>query len=454
MQLKLTNTLSNKLEIFTPINNKKIGMYVCGPTIYDNPHIGNGRAIVAYDVLYRILSQIYGSTNIIYVRNITDVDDKIIDRAARDNITIDNLTSMVDKIFHDDCEYLGCISPNFEPRATETIPEMIEIISKLLNKGHAYIYSGCVYFNTSTYKDYGKLAGRDLNKLISGARLEVDKNKKNPADFVLWKPYENSTCSFDSPFGRGRPGWHIECSAMSHKYLGTDFDIHGGGADLMFPHHTNEIAQSCCAFEESKFARYWVHNGFLTVEGEKMSKSLGNFVTIKNLRDAGTDGEVIRMVLLSTHYRSPLDYNNKLIKDVKSNLDYLYRSLENFSEENMLGLENLPEGFKNALLNDLNIPLAFSEMLATAKEIFKNPNDDSLKLILKSCGNVLGILSKNSQDWFGKTESDEKIEKLILERAKAKESKNWDTADRIREELKSQGIILEDSQGKTSWRKS
>lgn len=454
--LKFTNTLSRKLETFEPLDNKKIGMYVCGPTVYDKPHIGNARSNVVYDILYRTLIGIYGFDNITYVRNLTDIDDKIINRSLEEKIDIYELTNSVTEIFHNDCDYLNCLRPNHEPKATEFVDQMIDIISKLIDAGHAYIANNHVYFDVNSYNEYGKLAGRDLEKLIDGARINVEEAKKNPADFVLWKPDNNEKFSFQSPFGMGRPGWHIECSAMSHNFLGTNFDIHGGGADLMFPHHTNEIAQSCCAFKGSKYAKYWIHNGFLTSKGEKMSKSLGNFVTTSDIRDSGIDGEQLRLLLLGTHYRSPLDYNDKSMSDSKMNLDYLYRTKEHTENTDLenISFENLDKIFKESLLDDLNTHKAITRLLEIAKIINKGDKSEELHSQFISCANFIGILNKSSREWFKTENPNIEIENLINKRNEAKLNKDFDTADKIREELSSMGITLEDSANGTKWRKT
>ncbi len=461
MKLKFTNTLTGKLEFFTPINNKNIKLYVCGPTVYDKPHIGNARALVIYDVLYRILMEVYGNNSVTFVRNITDIDDKIIQRAKDLGISINELTSKVTKGFHEDSKYLHCLSPTFEPKATETIDTMIEIIEKLINNHHAYVSNNHVYYSTKSFADYGKLAGKEIDNLIQGSRIEIDNNKKHPADFVLWKPStgEDLGAAYQSPWGAGRPGWHIECSAMSYKFLGTDFDIHGGGADLMFPHHTNEIAQSCCAFPGSKFANYWVHNGFLTVNGEKMSKSLGNFITIYDMREKKVKGEVIRLLLLNSHYRSPIDYNEKALYDATETMNYFYRALEDFDLENFMPIEfsNLPTEFTSAICDDLNIHSAISIMTQITKEINKSTGSEAEEKakILASCGKILGFFAENTSNWFNMNEIDSGIEVLIEERKIAKLSKNWKEADRIRDLLVEKGIILEDKpNGQVTWRKN
>lgn len=454
MNLYLYNSLSKKKELFTPINSNKIGMYVCGPTVYDYPHLGNALAVVIYDVLYRLLQNIYGSDKIAYVRNITDVDDKIINASVEQKISVHQLTDKITKIFHNNIDKLNCLKPNFEPKATEHIDEMIDIINKLLLKDYAYIKNEHVYFRVHKFKGYSQISGRKLDDLFAGARVEVSESKEHPEDFVLWKPAKDIDHSFDSPFGRGRPGWHIECSAMSYKYLGADFDIHGGGVDLIFPHHTNEIAQSCCAFEGSKYAKYWVHNGFLTVNGEKMSKSLGNFITINELLEQGINGEVIRYVLLSSHYRKPIDWNKKILDDAKKALDSFYRVLE---QAEFVDAEVTQE-FYNSLLDDLNTPQSFALLHEYVHQFNKETDLSNKKKIssrLKACGELLGFFYNDPDLWFKNTLlSNEYIEEMIAKRIAAKVAKNWLEADKIRDELKARDIILEDlPNGEYKWRK-
>jgi cysteinyl-tRNA synthetase len=452
MELKLTNTMSGRLELFSPQDNKKVTMYVCGPTVYDNPHIGNGRAIVLYDMLYRILSGIYENSTITYVRNITDVDDKIINRAKELGCTINDLTSKVTEVFHSNCAYLNCIKPTFEPRATDHINDMIDIISRLINNDNAYEIEGSVYFSARSYKDYGILAGRNIDELRAGARVDIDNKKRDPEDFILWKPSEDIDFRFKSPWGEGRPGWHIECSAMSYKFLGQDFDIHGGGADLMFPHHTNEIAQSCCAFEGSGYAKFWVHNGFLTVNGEKMSKSLGNFITIEDIKNKNPRGEILRMLLLSTHYRSPLDYSEKSYSDMKSNLDYLYRAIDGADRSKIIDFKSLPNKFISHILDDMNIHSALTYMIEIAREIHKEKTSEKIQ-ILYSCGKFLGIFESSLDEWFKGHRDSNEIENLISQRSIAKQNKNWAESDRIRHILNEMGIIIEDKpDGSVIWR--
>ena len=476
MKLSLFNTLTRKREFFKPLNPNLVTMYVCGPTVYDHPHIGNARSAVIYDVLYRLLVQLYGKENVLYVRNITDIDDKIIDRAAKLNIPIDKLTKQTIADFNTDMEYLGCLKPNKEPKATEHVADMINIIQKLLDYKIAYQTNGHVYFDVSKANNYTSLSGRTIDELLEAVRIDSDPHKRNMADFVLWKPSgetDDDSAKFPSPFGVGRPGWHIECSAMSNAFLGPNFDIHGGGIDLIFPHHTNEIAQSCSAFPKSTYAKYWVHNGFLTVQGEKMSKSLGNFITVKDLIDGKIRGDIIRLLLLNTHYRKPLDYNDKALKDAEKTLNYWYRAVqclntENENEDNNWQIE-FPNEFLDALLADLNISMAIKVINDLAKEVHSTDSIEvktsAAKKIL-NCAKFLGIMRLNDQEWFkwktigdvsitGNKMDEDYIEHLIAKRLAAKKEKNWQLADQIRAELHKNGIIIEDvSNGQTIWRTS
>jgi cysteinyl-tRNA synthetase len=458
MKLFLYNTLTRHKEIFTPLDSNLVTMYVCGPTVYDSPHIGNARSAIVYDILYRILSKIYGQNQIKYVRNITDVDDKIIDKAQQLNLTISDLTTTTTAEFHYYMQYLGCLPPNIEPKATEHISDMQMIIQKLLDSNHAYLANNHVYFDISTANNYTELSNRTLNEMIDGVRIENDQSKKQPHDFVLWKPAANNeaiSANFDSPWGRGRPGWHIECSAMSYKYLGENFDIHGGGADLIFPHHTNEIAQSICAFPNSHFAKYWVHNGFLTCNGEKMSKSLNNFIIVKDFIDRKISGDIVRLLLLTSQYRRPLDYNAKSLFDATKTLDYWYRALENL-DISKINTKIIPEEFLLALLDDLNTPLAIKIINDYAKLIFAT-NQLSDKYLyagyLLACSNFLGLMKLSAKDWFHHEIDTMPITQLIEQRKQAKLQKNWLVADQIRQELAKDGIILEDkADGSTIWK--
>lgn len=423
-------------------------MYVCGPTVYDRPHIGNARAAVVFDVLYRLLAAEYGMEQVTYARNITDVDDKINTAAKENGESILSLTTRTTEFFHADMDALNVLKPTIEPRATAHIAEMIAMIAALIAKGHAYEAKRHVLFRVGSYGGYGKLSGRSLDEMIAGARVEVAPYKENPADFVLWKPADEQddvSSVFDSPWGRGRPGWHIECSAMSTKYLGADFDIHGGGRDLIFPHHENEVAQACAANPGSHFAGTWVHNGFLTVNGEKMSKSLGNFITVHDLLEKGVKGEVIRLALLSTHYRKPLDWSDKLLEDSKKTLDGFYRAL--LSAAGQEDKSNLA-----ALADDLNTPEAFAHLHALAGKA--NSGDEAARHALYTSGRLLGFFNETPEQWFGTAGGDSAIDAQIQARIEAKKAKNWAEADRIRATLLADGIVLEDKpDGTTIWRK-
>ncbi|AFC69272.1 cysteine--tRNA ligase [Rickettsia amblyommatis] len=455
-QFHLYNTLSRTKEVFNPQDQANVKMYVCGPTVYDNPHIGNSRSGVVYDLLYRIVIKIFGEKTVKYVRNITDVDDKIIDRAELLGVTIDELTDKVTKEFHKNMAYLGCMLPSIEPKATKHIDVMIAIIERLIAKEHAYIADNHVYFDVLSAPNYTELSNRNLEEMFEGVHVENSKTKKNPQDFVLWKPAkqnESANMNFESPWGLGRPGWHIECSAMSYKYLGENFDIHGGGADLIFPHHTNEIAQSRCAFPSSTYAKYWVHNGFLTVNGEKMSKSLGNFITVRDLIDKQIQGEVVRLFLLSSHYRRPLDYNDKAIEDAKKTLDYWYRAIENINVQKI----DLPHDFMQSLLDDMNTPLAVKIINDYAKGVFISKTEEERQLnasAIITCANFIGLMNKTPHEWFNSGVDELYINELVNKRLEAKKQKNWLLADQIRNQLLEEKIILEDQpDGTTIWRK-
>ncbi len=442
MELKFYNTLTRKKEIFVPIRHEDVRMYVCGPTVYDRPHLGNARSVVVYDVLYRLLTEVF--PKVTYARNITDVDDKINAAAKANGEPISALTQRVEGWFYDDMRALNCASPTVEPRATEHIPQMVAIIEKLIARGHAYVAQGHVLFDVTSYAAYGQLSGRKLDDLISGARVEVESYKKNPGDFVLWKPAESgddASSVFGSPWGAGRPGWHIECSAMSAQYLGDNFDIHGGGSDLMFPHHENEIAQSCCAKPGVEFAKCWIHNGFLTVNGEKMSKSLGNFTTVKDLLDKGVKGEVIRMALLMSKYNEPMDWNGKLLHDAELTLGKFYKMLDVEEEA-----REVPDEFLAALGDDLNTPRAFSTLYSM------HPGEAVAAL------RFMGFLQMRAKDWFFKeTPKDAKVDEAwvlgkIAARIEAKQNKQWAEADALRKEITDHGIVVKDRpDGTTDW---
>ena len=446
--LNFFNTLSNTKEKFIPINNNKIGMYVCGPTVYDFPHIGNARPLVVFDVLFRLLQNLYGKTKVTYVRNITDIDDKIIESSKKNKISIKDLTENITKSFHEDCKYLNCLNPTFEPKATEHIKEMINMVSNLLKNNHAYENKKHVYFSVSSFKNYGKLSNKNSEQLMSGSRVEISKYKKDPLDFVLWKPSEENDPGWDSPWGRGRPGWHLECSVMSEKFLGKRFDLHGGGLDLIFPHHENEIAQSCCANKNDYFANYWMHNGFVTFDKEKMSKSLGNIVTIKKLRE-NINGQVVRLALLSAHYKQPLDWNEKLIKDSQNTLDKWYNQFEkDVPEENN-------EDLLKPLLEDLNTPEYISKLHVLYDECSKG-NKSSKSKFLAGC-KLIGLLHEDKQSWENFKKSKAKIDEIFInkkikDRNTARKKGNYKLADVIRKELEDNGVIIEDKQNKTTWK--
>tara|TARA_B110000046_G_C12990290_1_gene397547 strand:+ start:466 stop:1842 length:1377 start_codon:yes stop_codon:yes gene_type:complete len=455
--LKLYNTLGKKLENFKPINSENIRIYACGPTVYDSIHIGNARPLVVFDILVRLLKTIY--PKVTYVRNITDVDDKINQRANEKKISITELTNQTIKDFHIHCLSLCNLTPEYEPKATDHINEMIEMIKTLISKGFAYVSSNNVLFSIKKFNKYGNLSGRLLEEMISGSRVNVAEYKNNPGDFILWKPSSKELPGWNSPWGRGRPGWHIECSAMSKKYLGNHFDIHAGGADLIFPHHENEIAQSCCANNSSLMANYWIHNGYVTSEGEKMSKSLGNFTTIKNLL-ANYDGESIRYALLQAHYRAPLSFSVNTVSEAKKSLSRLYRAVD--------GFEINGEADKEILLNlndDLNTPKALARSHYLADQANKGSKECAQQL--KNSSLILGILSNSSENWLkygsanqqdnvnlNSTMNDNQINNLILERKMAKDNKDFSKADEIRETLLKSNITLEDKADKTVWRRS
>ena len=453
--LKLYNTLERKLSNFNPIDPKNIKIYACGPTVYDFIHIGNARPLVIFDVLVRVLRNLY--PKVTYVRNITDVDDKINQRAKEKKISISELTNLTIQNFHDDCLSLGNLIPEYEPKATDHINEMIEMIEKLIYKGFAYVSSNNVLFSIEKYNKYGELSGRSLDDMISGSRVNIAEYKKNPGDFILWKPSSDDLPGWDSPWGRGRPGWHIECSAMSKKYLGDHFDIHAGGSDLIFPHHENEIAQSCCANNSNLMANYWLHNGYVTSNGEKMSKSLGNFTTINNLL-LNSDGESIRYSLLQAHYRAPLSFGNRTVNEANKSLSRLYRAVDGFDVDG----ESDKEILQN-LSDDISTPKALARAHFLADQANKGSKECAQKL--KNSSLILGILSNSSENWFKYGNSnlinknvssinDEEINKLILERKIAKKNKDFIKADEIRDVLLKSNIILEDKPGITNWRKS
>ncbi|MCB1364060.1 MAG: cysteine--tRNA ligase [Rhodobacteraceae bacterium] len=431
--IKLYNTLSRQKEEFRPIDPERVRMYVCGPTVYDRAHLGNARPVVVFDVLYRLLRHAYGARHVTYVRNFTDVDDKINRRAADSGRDISEITAETMQWFLDDMRELGALEPDAMPRATAYVPQMVSMIEDLIARGHAYEAGGHVLFSVESYGEYGRLSGRSVEDMIAGARVEVAPYKKNPMDFVLWKPSGPDLPGWDSPWGRGRPGWHIECSAMSYELLGDSFDIHGGGNDLMFPHHENEIAQSRCAHPDASFAKYWMHNEMLQVEGRKMSKSLGNFFTVRDLLDRGVPGEVIRFVFLSTHYRKPMDWTAEKVREAEATLKKWATLIENSDAQSGPPLQVL-----HALEDDLNTPLAIKEMHKLAKD----GNAVALRSALEFVG--LGTISKESLTMLVEEMVDGAFDvgKFIEEMRTARENRNWAESDRIRDALVEAGVEI------------
>ena len=463
VKLDIFNTLGGTKEEFVPVDEKHVRMYTCGPTVYNYAHIGNARPAVVSDLLVRVLRAIY--PKVTYVSNITDIDDKIIKASDDLGVPIDDITKKYEKIYNQDMLSLNILPPDMQPHATDHIIEMIEIISKNIKNGKAYESSGHVLFDVSSYPAYGKLSGRNQEDQLAGSRVEVADYKKNPGDFVLWKPSTGNQPGWESPWGYGRPGWHLECSAMSEKSLGIPFDIHGGGMDLIFPHHENEIAQSCGSSNEDKnpkvYVKYWLHNALLNMDGEKMSKSLNNILYIRDLLD-GYDGEVLRLALLSAHYRQPLNFTDEALSNAKNILDKFYRILKKCKdvEINKKNINNPPIKVLEALCDDLNTSKAFAEINRIAKELSletKHENKIKLKESLLASGVLLGFFQKNPHDWLGinKAKKDldaDSIEKLIEERTKARESKDFQKADEIRKKLSEKGIEIEDTPDGTIWR--
>jgi len=445
MDIFLTNNLTNKKEQFIPKNKEKIGMYVCGPTVYDDPHIGNARPLVVFDILFKLLKNNF--SKVTYVRNITDIDDKIIKSSQEQKISTKELTEKVTSSFLKDCEFLNCENPTYQPKATEHIDLMIEMITELIEKGFAYENQKHVYFEVKKFADYGKLSNKNLDELIAGSRIEISENKKNSEDFVLWKPSTDNEPFWDSPWGKGRPGWHLECSAMSKKFLGNEFDIHGGGIDLIFPHHENEIAQSRCANETKVFAKYWIHNAFITMSYEKMAKSQGNILKIKDFRNK-ISGQIIRLALMSTHYKQPLDWNDKLLSDCENTLDKWYRVYSS----DLKSIKVLDEILK-PLYDDLNTP----GYIANLHNLFeKASKGENINLFISAC-QFIGLMNESREQWnnFKKNKAsigEAEIKKMLSLRDKARENKNYKEADRIRDELNDKGVLIEDKDGKTLWK--
>lgn len=480
--MKIYNTLTGRKEEFITLNPEIVRMYVCGVTVYDYCHIGHARSAIVFDVMSRYLR--YKGYNVIFVKNFTDIDDKIINKSIQEGIPWDSVARKYTEEYYRDMEALGVGKPDIEPKATDHIKEMIEIIKVLINKGYAYEIDGEVYFEVEKFPEYGKLSKRKMEEMMAGARIEVDERKKNPMDFVLWKRSKEGEPAWDSPWGPGRPGWHIECSAMSIKYLGDEFDIHGGGADLIFPHHENEIAQSE-SFTGKPFAKYWVHNGFITVDKEKMSKSLGNFFTVKEILDK-FDPEVLRVFLLSTHYRSPIEFSDEQLLETEVSLDRYYSTIlriNSFIEKDRIDksfkidksafeakIKQFRKKFEEAMDDDFNTALALGHIFEFLRDINRfldsKPSGTDIKGLLESSkevlsevGNVLNIFRRTPEEWYRSLILRKKIglsEGEILERIKerqdARKKKEWQVADRIRKELEEKGIILEDKDSRTDWR--
>jgi len=445
--LKISNTLTRSKDLFKPINPNNITMYVCGPTVYAEPHVGNGRSLIVFDLLYRVLIKLYGQKNITYVRNITDVDDKIIETSKLKDISIDKITFDVTKIFHRNSKDLNCLEPTTEPKATEHIIEMIEMIKSLIEKKSAYVNNGHVYFLISEFKNYGKLSNKKLDDLVAGSRIEISKLKKNPLDFILWKPALTNEPGWDSPWGRGRPGWHLECSVMSEKYLGKTFDIHGGGLDLLFPHHENEIAQSCANNSTNFLANYWVHNGFLTMNKEKMSKSLGNIETISKVLGK-YNGQVIRLALLSAHYKQPLDWSDNLLEQSKATLEKWYE----LYDETESKIDN-SEIFL-CLLDDLNTPKYFSKLHELYNAASKG--DKNKRVEFNDACRLIGIFNQKKDVLVKEKQDSSSVDKRYIlqkieERIKARKVGDFKLADKIRDELSKNGIVIKDRNNKTEW---
>ncbi|MGQ0699565.1 MAG: cysteine--tRNA ligase [Panacagrimonas sp.] len=457
--MQLHNTLTGRKETFVPLAPDRVTMYVCGPTVYSYAHIGNARPAVVFDVLSRLLRRRY--TEVVYARNITDIDDKINKAAVEQNVDIGVIAQRFASAYHEDLAGVGVALPDFEPRVTQHLPQIIDMIVRLIASNHAYAAEGHVLFHTPSFADYGKLSKRDSQALMAGARVEVAPYKQHAGDFVLWKPSAAEQPGWESPWGRGRPGWHIECSAMAETILGETIDIHGGGHDLIFPHHENEIAQSVCAHGGKPFARWWLHNGFLNVDSTKMSKSLGNVLLVRELLKQ-VPGEAIRLLLLTAHYRQPLDWSDEVLSEARRKLDRLYGALRELADVEPLADEPEYAPFIEALEDDLNTPGALAQLFELASAAHKAGSDPleraRVKARLLDCGAVLGLLQQAPEAWFGWTATGSdgvpvaEIEALLAERTAARASKNWAESDRIRDSLKSRGVLVEDSKDGQRWR--
>lgn len=471
MSLELYNTRKRKKEPFVPVDPQRLTMYVCGPTVYNRVHIGNARPAVVFDLLYRVLNTLY--PKVVYARNITDIDDKIMHAAAQLGEPIEVLSQRFAQAYFEDMAALNNVTPDIQPYATEHIPQMISMVERLVEQGHAYAAEGHVLFAVQSMADYGKLSNRNLEDMLAGARVEVAPYKQYAGDFVLWKPSQASEPGWDSPWGRGRPGWHLECSAMIETHLGETIDIHGGGRDLVFPHHENELAQSQCAHGGKRFVNYWMHNGYINIDGEKMSKSLGNFRLVNDLLQHYA-GESLRFALLSAQYRSELNFSAELLDQAKASLDNLYGILKstaldtNASSESIdtaqapLPIEELQrEPCYIALLDDLNTPIAIRELHALAKQLSQAPAGAEQQLLrrrLLGCAKLMGLLQQSPVAWFqtaiGQQQiAADEVERLIAERSAAKNAKDYAKSDSIRGSLLERGIVLEDSREGTSWRR-
>ncbi len=455
--LKIYNTQTRKKEVFEAIDSEHIKMYVCGPTVYNFVHIGNARPVVVFDTLFRVLQSLY--PQVTYARNVTDIDDKIMKAARENGEAISELAARFTDEYHKDMQQLHNLSPTVEPYATDHLDDMVAMVGALIEKGHAYESDSHVLFDVRSMDDYGKLSNRSLDDMLAGARVEVAEYKRYAGDFVLWKPSANDEPGWDSPWGRGRPGWHLECSAMIEKHLGDTIDIHGGGRDLVFPHHENELAQSQCAHDGKQYVRYWMHNGYVNIDGEKMSKSLGNFKTVRDLLQTYS-GEVLRFALLSAQYRSELDFSVELLEQSKCSLDTMYGALRRVQEVPLAEVDIRETATFKALCDDLNSPLAISELHRLAKELNKaEPQQQaSLKSQLVASAGILGLLSADPDQWF-QAECEQQngvdaalIESLIQQRQQAKLDKNYAKADDIRQQLNDLNVVLEDSKDGTTWR--
>ena len=434
--IRFYDTMSREKRDFVPGDPERITIYVCGPTVYNRAHIGNARPAVVFDTLARLLRHTYGERSVVHAANVTDIEDKIMAAAAAENVPIETITERYSRFYFEDLSALGVPRPDIVPLATQTIPQMLGMIERLIAAGHAYEAEGHVLFDVPSWPGYGGLSRRPMDEMIAGARVDVAPYKKSPADFVLWKPSSDDQPGWESPWGRGRPGWHIECSAMIEAHLGETIDIHGGGLDLEFPHHENEVAQSSCSHGGAPLARYWLHNGMLSMASAKMSKSVGNVVRINELLDEGHKGEVLRLALLSAQYRQPLEWSASLVAQSKATLDRLYRVAGDTDGGDVDG------GVVGALSDDLNTPLALARLGAI--------NEPS---VLKASAALLGLLASPASHWFQGSEDSASIETRIAERTAAKANRDFAAADRIRDELKAEGIVLEDGPGGTTWRK-